>query len=222
MIPENLEKLLTYNDYDFYVIEEMGFSNKRLAIKHELYETFYENDVQYSSTFEDIYRENLYDDHKISQIWIFKDDRPVGVCMGIHHDTKQSTYASQLKFNIDIAGYIQLFVKDEHRGQGLASQCIPLLESMLHDNNQEYPTAFIMQDKAYPFGKYLKNGCAISSHRCFGDFFSNRHQVEKYYQDLLKNENKLSKMLKQYSGFAQQYENYVANLTVLPLAKKFG
>lgn len=208
MIPDNLEKLFTENNYDFYAIQEIGVSNKDLAYENELFEKFFENGVEFTSTFEDIYRQELYSDNKINQIWIFKDDRPIGICMGIQHTEEVTTYAQMSGFKTYVPGYIQLYVKDEHRGQGLASKCIPILEEMLTEK-KDYPSAFIMQDDAYPFGKYLEKGCAISSRRMLGDFFANRKQLDDFYKNILKDKVKLDSYLEQYPGFAKQYQEYL-------------
>lgn len=208
MIPDNLEKMFTENGYDFYSIKEVGVSNSQLAYEHELFEKFFENGIEFTSTFEEIYKEDLYGTNNINQIWIFKEDRPIGICMGIEHIENVTTFAQMTHFKTHVPGYIQLYVKDEHRGQGLASTCIPLLEKMLTDK-KDYPSAFIMQDNAYPFGKYLQKGCAISSRRMQGDFFSNRKQLDDFYVNILKDKAKLDTYLKEYPGFEKQYQEYL-------------
>lgn len=208
MIPQNLEKLFTENSYDFYRIQEVGVSNKELAYEHRLFEQFFEQGVEFTSTFEEIYREDLYCKNNINQIWIFKEDRPIGICMGIEHTTDVATFAQMSGFKTNVGGYIQLYIRDEHRGQGLASKCIPLLEQMFNVN-KDYPCAFIMQDNAYPFGKYLEKGCAISSKRMLGDFFANRKQLDGFYTTILKDKVKLDTYLNEYPGFKEQYKQYL-------------
>lgn len=218
MVPENLEKLFEYNGYDFYAAEEKGFTHKELAHKNHLYEDFVIDGIEYSSSFEDIYKNDYCSDKIISQIWIFREDNPIGLCLGIHHENPIQIKSHIYELGSDVLGYIQLYVQNEHRGKGLASKCIPLLETMLK-KNIDYPASFIMQDDAFPFGKYLQESCALSNYYSKGDNLTNRKQLDIYYKNIIENDILLEKYKKKYPQLKEEISSLVDDKKE-PLVKK--
>lgn len=219
MVPQNLEKLFQYNSYDFYAAEEKGFTHKELAHKNHLYEEFEIDGIEYSSSFEDIYKNEYCSDKIISQIWIFRDENPIGLCLGIHHDNPVKISSQKYELGSDILGYIQLYIQEEHRGKGLASKCIPLLETMLKKNTN-YPASFIMQDDAFPFGKYLQEGCAISKSRNEGNNEQNKKQLDSFYKNIIEDEIALEKYKKKYPKLKEEIAAYIEKETQVSIIKR--
>lgn len=158
MIPEEFEYLFEENDYEFYKFEEYGFSYSKLALHHKLYEDFGHH---YTSTFLDIFENQIYDDRKISQIWIFHQQKPIGLGMAIHYLELPSFIDKKNELSTTSVGHIQLYVKPTHRKKGLATKMVPELEKSLLNIDTTYPASVILQDKAYLFKEYLTQLIAL-------------------------------------------------------------
>ena len=155
-IQENMEYLKTENNLDYYLLSEVGFSNKRYATQNKLYEFFGRSN---SSTYYEIFTKKLYDNNLIEQIWVFDKDKAVGLGLAVHFENfKKITH--QDKELGEILGQIHLYVKPEYRRQGIAKECTQLMEKGF----LKYDKGFIiLQDDALKFKGEIKNFIPISS-----------------------------------------------------------
>lgn len=199
MIPDNYEYLLEFKGYSYYVLQEVGFSNKEWADNNGLYQDFGDG---LPSGFKDIYTTDLYKKKTISQICIAIDEKPIGMCMGIHNPV--STKDSRYGFTVNVLGNIELYLHDNHRNRGLAAFAVPLLESLLQVDSK-YPCAIIMQQAAYGFGKYLKTAMAVPNAGLNGKTMGNRNLLAKYFTELGYDTKKLNQCLKKFPGFREEY-----------------
>lgn len=160
MIPVNLKPLLEKSDYKFFQLEEIGFSNSDLGLKYSLYEKFGGN---YESTFYNIFSQEEFQNELLSQVWIFKNQTPVGLGIAIHHKPPEIVIHEESGAIAQIIGHIHIYVNPAHRGKGLAKEMISPLENMLCEdqNLSHYLPAIIMQDDAYHFGKHLSKTIAL-------------------------------------------------------------
>lgn len=160
MIPNNFKPIFEKGDYKFFQIEEFGFSNSELGIKYSLYENFGGN---YESTFYNIFSQEEFQNDLLSQVWIFKNQTPVGLGIAIHHTPADIVIHEESGAISQIIGHIHIYISPAHRGKGLAREMICPLENMLcQDKNlSHYLPSIIMQDEAYSFGKYLTKTIAL-------------------------------------------------------------
>jgi GNAT superfamily N-acetyltransferase len=201
MIPNNLEYLFEYQGYDFYGIEEYGFSLKKLARDNKLYEKFGHN---LSSTYYEIYTLGLYEQSKLSQIWIFKDDKPIGISIALHYDDIITITDASNKYSASILGQIHLFTLPEHRGKGLAGKTISILENMLLTPTP-FPPCILLQDNAFPFAKKLEKTWGLPNNEFHGMCEQNKILLSDYFENLIQNENQLQKSLKRYPKLQEQF-----------------
>lgn len=204
MIPDDFEYLFESNGYEFYAIEEYGFSHKKLAKQHKLYEKF-GHDL--SSTFYEIYTVNLYEQNKLSQIWIFKDEKPVGISIGLHYDNFTTVSDPSTGLKGSILGQIHLFTLPEHRSKGLASKTVPLLETMLM-NKSPYPPCLILQDNAYPFAKFLEKTWGVPSNEGYGICPENKDALGQHYKILMTDNIRFKKLLKKFPKVEESYNQW--------------
>lgn len=160
MIPNNFKPIFEKDDYKFFQIEEVGFSHGELGIKYSLYENFGRH---YESTFYNIFSQEEFQNDLLSQIWIFKNQTPVGLGIAVHHTPADIVIHEESGAISQIIGHIHIYVSPAHRGKGLAKEMICPLENMLCEdkNLSHYLPAIIMQDNAYSFGKYLTKTIAL-------------------------------------------------------------
>jgi GNAT superfamily N-acetyltransferase len=156
MLNEKLKYLFEENNYSFYSLEETGFSSGSIALEHELYEDF---GPDFVSRYYEIFNGDEHTEDYISQVWIYHDKKPIGLGMVIHEDDPY--YIKDNHLASFCLGHIQLYILEEHRGQGLAKKLIPLLEEMVFTEDTYFPPSVVMQDNAYYFKKYLQKTIAI-------------------------------------------------------------
>lgn len=157
---ENAQHLFSERDYDFYLLDEIGFSNKSLGLRYHLYEDF---GPDWDSVFNLIYQGAEFANHRITQIWIYHHNEPVGICMGIHHrdfDNRIITHRES-GLQTDVIGHIQLYVRPAHRGQGLAALAIPQLEKNLLERETQYPPSIVMEGKAWRYNDKIKESLTL-------------------------------------------------------------
>ena len=155
MRPKNLGYIDTINNLDYYSCDEIGFSNKKYALTHKLYEYFGKR----QSTYQQIFTKDLYFFKQIHQIWVFDDDKPIALGLAIHSDkVKILSYNDNELGNL--LGNIQLYVKPEYRNKHIAANMITLLEKSF----LKYENGFIiMQDDAYRLKHYITQFNVIDS-----------------------------------------------------------
>lgn len=155
-IQENMEYLKTENNLDYYLLSEVGFSNKKYATQNKLYEFFGRSN---SSTYYEIFTKKLYDNNLIEQIWVFDKDKVVGLGLAVHFENFKKIMHQDKNLG-EILGQIHLYVKPEYRRQGIAKECTQLMESGF----LKYDKGFIiLQDDALKFKDVIKNFTPISS-----------------------------------------------------------
>lgn len=205
MIPQNLNFLKTHSDYDFYVKEEIGISNKLFANENNLYEDFSLQDEYLESTFQAIFTQDYWAEKKISQIWIFKESEPIGLCLAIHKENPNKLKDVAYNLTAYNVGYIQLFIKKEHRKKGLASESVYLLESMLI-KDVGYPNCVVMQDDAFLLGKCLQKSCAIPFPENENYDYENNKVLSQYIKKMITNDVALIESKIKYPKFYKEYK----------------
>jgi GNAT superfamily N-acetyltransferase len=213
---DNLEYLFEYQDYHFYGLEEYGFSLKKLAKEHELYEKFSGNA---SSTYQAIFFNNLYSQHKISQIWAFYNDEPVSLGMAIHNLDDGDKVITHVPSNLktSLTGHIHFYTRPEHRKKGITTQMVPHLETFLMKPTH-YPPSVIMQDDAFHFAHHLKHCWALPFGSYSPQYHENRqHLVSAFRQLMNDNNNELIKLKKHYPQFWKElHQEYFNPLHDIP------
>lgn len=154
---KNAEYLFEEDDYEFYAIEEIGFSHKKLAFSHKLYEQFGHS---VSSTYKEIFLSKLYQSHELTQVWVLKNNAPIGLYIAVHFDDERIIDGLNTNNKAVIGGQIHLYTKPEHRSKGIAAKTIRFLEKSIQEKFNSN-CAIIMQDNAYAFASKLKEAVAI-------------------------------------------------------------
>ena len=155
-IQENMEYLKTENNLDYFLLSEVGFSNKKYATEKKLYEFFGRAN---SSTYYEIFTKKLYDNNLIEQIWVFDRDKVVGLGLAVHFENFKKVIHQDREIG-EILGQIHLYVKPEYRRQGIAKESTNLMEKGF----LKYEKGFIiLQDDALKFKSEIKNFVPIPS-----------------------------------------------------------
>lgn len=202
---ENLTYLFEHNKYQFYSTTEIGFSRKDIGWQHSLYENFGEDMI---STYEMIFNGYEYSTNKISQIWILKDNIPIGLCIAIHYKEHDFIKYKDTGLTCEVLGHIHLFIKPEHRRLGLASMAVPLLEQELLKENISYPPAIILEGKAYHSNAYLKDSLALPYGQENPHYF---HENPKFlcsaFKQIFRKQYNLTMMCDKYPLFQKDIKN---------------
>jgi GNAT superfamily N-acetyltransferase len=206
---DNLEYLFEYHDYHFYGLEEYGFSLKKLAREHKLYETF---SGHASSTYHSIFFNNLYSQNKISQIWGFYEDKPVSLGMAIHNldDGDKIITHGPSNLKTSLIGHIHFYTKPEHRHKGITTQMVPHLETFL-DKPTEYPPSVIMQDDAFIFSRHLQHCWVLPFGSHNPQYNENKFHLLSSFQQLKKDKQQMAKLKKEYPQFWKELNHEYFN-----------
>lgn len=155
--------MLQASGFEFKTIQEIGFSNKDLAKRNELFAKF--SNCQ-SSVFYEILYHNFLGTNELYQIWIYdiKTGNPIGLSIAVVFEEAKIIYSANKKYKQDpgmLIGQIHCYIKPEYRGLGLIKKTIPVLEKFLYKKcPMDKIPCIVMQDKAYSLAKYTKN-CVV-------------------------------------------------------------
>lgn len=210
MIPDNLELLFKSDEYHYYAREEIGFSNKNFARKNKLYGDFGD---YYSSTYFDIFTMDLYSDRKMTQLWVFKDKKPIGLFLGIHYIETKTLIDQENNLPSNIIGEMHLFTLPEYRNKGIAKNSIPILENLMLTKT-DYPPCLIMQDDAYPLGKYLKKSLALPKNYNYGVCLENQQILNDKYTDILDSKTNFKLLVKQFPSLNEYQTLNIMNNSI--------
>lgn len=211
MIKNNVYKKISQNlllkkqEFEFYFIDEIGFSNSNIALKSELYNKDIENDGKYISVFKTIFLQNYYTQNRLLQIWIIKENKPVGLLIAIKYDNEIITDINT-NLTSHILGNIHLYIKPEFRNLGLAKEAFVLLEEKLMEKT-DYPPSIILEDNAYVFSKYLQHCLALPYAHYSDNYNNNSKYLLSEFKKIFCNAKKLSSLKIDYPCLWDNYTN---------------
>lgn len=211
MIPRNLKFISEYKNYQFYLIQERGISNKTYAYNNDLYEKFLHLGDDIISSFKMAFLYGYYEHLKLTQIWIFNYDKPIGFCVGIHIEENNIINIDNCFTAINL-GYIQLFVNESHRKQGLATQVVPMIEELLWKKTELLPFVIMEQD-AFNFDKSLKHCFAVNNPN--PNSIDNKTILLKRINEILDSPKLINEYNSNYSQFNKEYEIHTARKKTL-------
>ena len=212
-LPKITELIINNQTYAFHYYE--GLINKfaKQALKHQLYEKF----DGYTSQFQRMFEGSLYYLSWSAQIFILKENEPIGICLAIDYDQKMPSHVVQVSRGdlikgqnnpliLECVGQIGLFIKPPYRHQGLASHVVPILEKKLLEKiKTDYPPVIIMQDNALKFRKFLKIAFALPG---APSHFLNFGILKAEYLKLINNPDKLDNLLNDYPVWKESVKEY--------------
>ena len=149
-IYNKMEHVSSIDNKDYYLVAEAGFTHKSYAKQHKLYEFFGKS---YSSTFYEIYTKRLYDNDFLTQVWVFENDKPIGLGIGVQFEPIRDVIYQSSKIG-EILGQIQLYVKPEFRKMGIAKNMTEILDCNFLANEKGL---VILQDDAFYLHKSVSN-----------------------------------------------------------------
>lgn len=149
-IYDKMQHISSINNKDYYLFEEAGFTDKTYAKKHQLYEFFGKS---FLSTFYQMYTKNLYENEFLTQIWVFQDDKPIGLAIGVQFETIKPVIYQNNKIG-EILGQIHFYVKPEFRKMGVARNMTEILDCNFLSNEKGL---VILEDDAFYLKKSISN-----------------------------------------------------------------
>lgn len=149
-IYNKMEHVSCINNKDYYLLAEAGFTHKSYAKKHQLYEFF---GKKFSSTFYEIYTQNLYQNDFLTQVWVFENDKPIGLGIGVQFEPILPVIYNNNKIG-EILGQIQLYVKPEFRKMNIAKNMTEILDNNFLRNEKGL---VILQDDAFYLNKSVSH-----------------------------------------------------------------
>ena len=150
-IYNKMEHISSVDNKDYYLLStEAGFTNKSYAKYHKLYEFFGKS---YSSTFYEIYTKKLYENDFLTQVWVFENDKPIALGIGVQFEPIRDVIYQNNKIG-EILGQIQLYVNPEFRKMGIAKNITKILDRNFLANEKGL---VILQDDAFYLNKSVSN-----------------------------------------------------------------
>lgn len=184
----NPEYLDEDDNFEFYAIQEIGFSHKKLAKNNNLYANF---DKNVTSTYYQIIHNDYLKTNEIYQVWVIdkKLNIPIGLSMAVvFHPEEQDILLDDSEHNSGIVlGQIHCFINKDYRGFGLAKKTIPILENFLYKKcPSSHIPCILMKDQAYSLAKHTKKCCILpydkikDSQYIYQNFINGLSRFENY------------------------------------------
>lgn len=150
--------------FKYFKVREVGFSNKLLALKNNLFADF---GIFFTSTYYSIFKHSLYSSNETLQFWIVnKENDIIGLAIAIRfHDDKKYKVADKENINPGvILGQLHFYIKNDYRGLGLNKVIVKDMEDFLLEKKVKgLNPCIIMENQAYALAKYTRKSFVFSN-----------------------------------------------------------